>query len=230
LPNAISCYQGADTLHSPCLVMRLMGKRQIGQLQPFELVITIVIAELAVIPMSDTGIPLLNGIVGILALMAVQILLSLIDLHNEKARAIICGRPIILIQNGKPVLDAMRKARININDLLEQLRAKEYPNVSDIAYAILETNGSISVIPKADVRPPSAKELGTPVTQPHYPIGLIMDGKVIEKNLQMAGISINVLKQKAEEQQITDLKDVFFAQYTTDGRIDFFLKEDDPAQ
>jgi len=124
----------------------------------------------------------------------------------------------------------MRKARININDLLEQLRAKEYPNVSDIAYAILETNGSISVIPKADVRPPSAKELGTPVAQPHYPIGLIMDGKVIEKNLQMAGISINVLKQKAEEQQITDLKDVFFAQYTTDGRIDFFLKEDDPAQ
>ena len=106
------------------LVMRLMGKRQIGQLQPFELVITIVIAELAVIPMSDTGIPLLNGIVGILALMAVSILLSLIDLHNEKARAIICGWPIILIQNGKPVLDAMRKARININDLLEQLRLK----------------------------------------------------------------------------------------------------------
>ncbi|HAF17098.1 MAG: YetF domain-containing protein [Thermacetogeniaceae bacterium] len=212
------------------LVMRLMGKRQIGQLQPFELVITIVIAELAVIPMSDTGIPLLNGIVGILALMAVQILISLIDLHNEKARAIICGKPVILIQNGKPVLEALRKARININDLLEQLRAKEYPNVSDIAYAILETNGSISVIPKADVKPPSAKDLGTPVAQPHYPIGLIMDGKVIEKNLQMAGISINVLRQKAEERQITDLKDVFFAQYTTDGNIDFFMKEEDPAQ
>ena len=85
------------------VVMRLMGKRQIGQLQPFELVITIVIAELAVIPMSDTGIPLINGIVGILVLMVVQIIISLIILYSEKARKIICGNPIILINNGKPV-------------------------------------------------------------------------------------------------------------------------------
>ncbi|MDD4262798.1 MAG: DUF421 domain-containing protein, partial [Syntrophaceticus schinkii] len=135
------------------VVMRLMGKRQIGQLQPFELVITIVIAELAVIPMSNTGIPLINGVIGILVLMAAQILISLIILHSEKARKIICGTPIILINNGKPVREMMRLVRININDLLEKLRSKEYPNISDVAYAVLETNGSISVIPKADVKP-----------------------------------------------------------------------------
>lgn len=211
-------------------VMRLMGKRQIGQLQPFELVITIVIAELAVIPMSNTGIPLANGIVGILVLMAVQILLSLIILHSEKARGIVCGTPAILINNGKPVRNIMRRVRININDLLEQLRSKEYPNISDIAYAVLETNGSISVIPKADAKPPTAKDLGTPVDEPHFPISLIMDGKVNLQNLQLAGITLDVLQQQAQVQQINDLREVFFAQYTTEGKIDFFLKGKDDYQ
>jgi len=206
------------------VVMRLMGKRQIGQLQPFELVITIVIAELAVIPMSDTGIPLINGIVGILVLMVVQIIISLIILYSEKARKIICGNPIILINNGKPVREMMRLVRINISDLLEQLRNKEYPNISDIAYAVLETNGSISVIPKADVKPPTARDLGTPVEEPHFPISVIMDGKVILRNLQLVGITLDVLQQQAQAQQINDLREVFFAQYTTEGKIDFFLK------
>lgn len=206
------------------VVMRLMGKRQIGQLQPFELVITIVIAELAVIPMSDTGIPLINGIVGILVLMVVQIIISLIILYSEKARKIICGNPIILINNGKPVREMMRLVRINISDLLEQLRSKEYPNISDIAYAVLETNGSISVIPKADVKPPTARDLGTPVDEPHFPISVIMDGKVILQNLQLVGITLDVLQQQAQAQQINDLREVFFAQYTTEGKIDFFLK------
>lgn len=207
------------------MVMRLMGKRQIGQLQPFELVITIVIAELAVIPMSNTGIPLANGIIGILVLMAVQILFSLINLHSEKARSVICGTPTILIKNGKPDRDAMRRVRININDILEQLRSKEYPNVSDIAYAVLETNGSINVIPKADVKPPTAKDLGVPVSQPGFPISLIMDGKVNLKNLQIAGITMDVLLQEAGKQGIDDLRQVFFAQYTTEGKVDFFLNE-----
>ena len=209
------------------VVMRLMGKRQIGQLQPFELVITIVIAELAVIPMSNTGIPLINGIVGILVLMAVQIVLSLIILYSEKARKVICGNPIILVNNGKPVREMMRLVRINISDLLEQLRSKEYPNISDIAYAVLETNGSISVIPKADVKPPTAKDLGTPVEDPHFPISVIMDGKVMLENLKLAGITIDVLQQQAQAQQINDLREVFFAQYTTEGNIDFYLKGED---
>lgn len=101
-------------------VMRLMGKRQIGQLQPFELVIVIVIAELAVIPMSNTGIPLLNGIVGILVLMAAQILISMLILYSERARAIICGKPVILINNGKPVREMLHRVRINMDDLMEQ--------------------------------------------------------------------------------------------------------------
>jgi predicted AAA+ superfamily ATPase len=105
-------------------VMRLMGKRQIGQLQPFELVIVIVIAELAVIPMSNTGIPLLNGIVGILVLMAAQILISMLILYSERARAIICGKPVILINNGKPVREMLHRVRINMDDLYSYERER----------------------------------------------------------------------------------------------------------
>ncbi|HHW40450.1 MAG TPA: DUF421 domain-containing protein [Syntrophomonadaceae bacterium] len=206
------------------VVMRLMGKRQIGQLQPFELVITIVIAELAVIPMSNTGIPLSNGIIGILVLLAAEIFLSLLVLHSEPARKIICGTPTILINNGKLMTRTMRRLRVNLNDLLEQLRSKEYPNVSDIAYAVLENNGTLSVIPRASVKPPAAKDLGTAVTEPRFPITLILDGHVNLHNLQLAGITVDTLMQQAEARGIDDLRDVFFAQLTTDGTIDFHLK------
>jgi len=203
------------------IVMRLMGKRQIGQLQPFELVIAIVLAELAVIPMSDTGIPLTNGIIGILVLLAAEIFLSLLSLHSEKARGIICGTPTILVYNGKPVPEAMRRVRLNMNDLLEQLRNKEYPNISDVAYAILETNGSLSVIPKS----PGDQAVDNTQTQPVLPVTLIVDGKVNLKNLKFAKISMEQLIQQARNQQINDLRDVFFAQLTTKGQFDFYPKE-----
>jgi uncharacterized membrane protein YcaP (DUF421 family) len=207
------------------LVMRLMGKRQIGQLQPFELVVTIVIAELAVIPMSDPGIPLINGIIGILVLLAAEIFLSLVVLHSEKARAIICGVPTILIEDGRPVYRNMHRLRMNLNDLLEQLRDKEYPNVSDIAYAFLENNGTLSVIPKAGARPPTVKDLGmAAITDPTCPITLVLDGEINRKNLQIAGITEDSLLQQARSQQIENTKDIFFAQYNTEGQIDFYLK------
>ncbi len=210
------------------LVMRLMGKRQIGQLQPFELVVTIVIAELAVIPMSNTGIPLTNGIIGILVLLAAEVFLSLIVLYSEKARGIICGVPTILIENGRPIPENMRKLRMNLNDLLEQLRNKEYPNISDIAYAFLENNGTLSIIPKAGARPPTVKDLGmATVKDPNLPTTLILDGKINQKNLQIAGITKDTLLSQAQSQsqQIQNPEDIFFAQYNTEGQIDFYPKK-----
>lgn len=206
------------------IVIRLMGKRQIGQMQPFELVITIVLAELAVIPMSDPGIPLTNGVIGILVLLASERFLSLISLHSEKARGLICGTPTILIKNGKPVPEAMQMHRITMNDLLEKLRGKEYPNVSDVAFAILETNGTLSVIPQVANNPPTAESQGQASFQPSLPVSLIIDGKVNLKNLEEAKISIDRLIQEAKKQQIDDLRDVFFAQLTTRGQLDFYHK------
>ncbi|NLW06422.1 MAG: DUF421 domain-containing protein [Clostridia bacterium] len=197
------------------IVLRLMGKRQVGQMQPFELVIAIVLAELAVIPMSDTGIPLSNGLIGILVLLAAERFLSLISLHSEKVRALICGTPTILIENGKPVPETMQKQRINMNDLLEKLRGKEYPNLSDVAYAILETNGTLSIIPK---------EINQSGSQPQLPITLIIDGNVNLRNLKQANMSLEQLVAAAREQQINDLGEVFFAQLTTRGQLDFYRK------
>lgn len=206
------------------VVMRLMGKRQIGQLQPFELVITIVIAELAVLPMSNTGIPLTNGIIGILVLLATEVFISLITLKSEWVRALVCGTPTLLINNGKLIPEAMQRLRMNLNDLLEQLRSKEYPNVSDISFAVLENNGTLSVIPKADVKPPTARDLGRAVPQPLFPVTLIMDGNVNLANLKLAGIAVDSLVAQARAQQIADLRDVFFAQLTTQGQIDWHLR------
>jgi uncharacterized membrane protein YcaP (DUF421 family) len=201
-----------------------MGKRQIGQLQPFELVITIVIAELAVLPMNNLGIPITNGIIGILMLLAVEVLISLLVLKNERIRALVCGTPTVLINNGRLLPEAMERLRVNVNDLLEQIRSKEYPNVSDIAFAVLENNGALSVIPKADITPPTARDLGRAVTQPLFPVTLIADGNVNLNNLKLAGLTLDTLLSQARSQQITDLREVFFAQLTTRGQIDWHLR------
>jgi uncharacterized membrane protein YcaP (DUF421 family) len=204
--------------------MRLMGKRQIGQLQPFELVITIVIAELAVLPMNNLGIPITNGVIGILVLLAAEILISLLALKSERVRALVCGTPTMLINNGRLLPEAMQRLRVNLNDLLEQIRSKEYPDVSDIAFAVLENNGALSVIPKTDAQPPTNRDLDRTVSQPLFPVTLIMDGNVNLKNLKLAGLGVDALIAEAKLQQIPDLREVFFAQLTTRGQIDWHFR------
>ena len=134
------------------VVMRLMGKREIGQLQPFELAIAIMIADLATIPMADTGVPITNGIVPILGLLVMHLLISTINLKSMKAREIICGKPRILVYRGKIDEKALKKERFTLNELQERLRDKNIVNISDVEYAILETNGQISVIENPNKR------------------------------------------------------------------------------
>ncbi len=122
------------------IVMRLMGKREIGQLQPFELAISIMIADLASIPMTDTGIPIFNGIVPILGLLVMHLIISVLNLKSLKAREIICGKPSILIYRGKINEEALKKERFTINELEERLRGNNVVNLGDVEYAILETS------------------------------------------------------------------------------------------
>ena len=129
------------------VVLRLMGKRQVGQLQPSELVVALIIADLAAVPMSEVGIPLINGIIPIITLFIMEELLSYISMKSERARGLISGKPSILIERGTIIEDELRRIRYNINDLLEQLRLKNFSNVEDVSYAILETSGQLSVIP-----------------------------------------------------------------------------------
>ena len=137
--------------------------------------------------MNNLGIPITNGVIGILMLLAAEVFISLLVLKSEWVRALVCGTPTVLINNGRLLPEAMQRLRVNVNDLLEQIRSKEYPNVSDIAFAVLENNGALSVIPKADVTPPTARDMGRAVTQPLFPVTLIADGNVNLNNLKLAG-------------------------------------------
>lgn len=204
--------------------IRIMGKRQVGELQPFELVVTIMIAELASVPMENTGTPLLNGIVPILALLLAEVFISYITLKSERARTIVCGSPSIVIQNGKIVQRELAWLRYNVNDLLEQLREKNIVNVSDVEFAILETNGQLSVIPKPQKRPVTAEDLNLSTRYEGLPYTLIMDGHIQHKNLAKAGVDINWLLQQLEIRGLKP-KDVFFAYLDSQRNLQIEEKE-----
>lgn len=178
------------------IVMRLMGKREIGQLQPFELAISIMIADLATIPMADTGIPIGNGIIPILGLLVMHLLISLINLKSIKLREIICGKPRILIYRGKIQEEALIKERFTINELQERIRSQNIVNLGDVEYAILETSGQITVIEKPNKRQATPEDFGIMPEYEGIPYDLIVDGKIMKKNLKAIGKSYNWLKEE----------------------------------
>lgn len=169
------------------IVMRFMGKREIGQLQPFELAISIMIADLASIPMTETGIPITRGIVPILGLLVVHLLISLINLKSIKAREIICGKPRILIYRGKIDEKALIKERFTINELEEQLRDKDVFDIGDVEYAILETSGQLTVIQKPNKRTTTPEDFNIMPEYEGIPYDLVLDGKIMYKNLKAIG-------------------------------------------
>ncbi|MGI6344795.1 MAG: DUF421 domain-containing protein [Bacillota bacterium] len=201
------------------IVMRLMGKRQVGEMQPYELVVAVLIAELAAIPMENTDIPLINGLVPIIVLLLLQMGLSEVALWSETARKLICGTPAILIRNGEIEQEEMRRLRVNLNDLLEQLRDKGYPNLADVDYAILENNGQLSVIPKAGKGPVTADDLGIEVSPTGLPISLILDGRVNQRNLQLSGLTPAELEKMVLEHGCQSFSEVFFANIDETGSV-----------
>ena len=175
------------------IVMRLMGKREIGQLQPFELAIAIMIADLASIPMADTGVPISNGIVPILGLLVMHLIISIINLKSIKAREIMCGKPRILIYRGKIDEHALKKERFTLNELQERLRDKNIVNIFDVEYAILETSGQISVIEKSNKRYTIPEDFGINPEYEGIPYDLVVDGKVMTENLKQLNKDYNWL-------------------------------------
>lgn len=206
--------------------MRLMGKRQIGELQPFELVVAIMISELASVPMQNTGIPLINGIIPILTLLIAQILTSFIALKSSGARAVICGKPSILIENGKIKEENLRKEMYTLNDLLEQLRIKNVPNIADVEFAILETNGQLSVIPKSQKRPVTAEDLNLSTKYEGLPLDLVIDGTANQKNLKKANLDTQWLSAELKKHGIDSISNVLFASLDSEGNLYFQGKQD----
>lgn len=206
-----------------------MGKRQIGQLQPYELVLAVIIAELVVVPMEDIAKPLTAGIVPVVVLVSAELIISYVSLKSERVRRLVCGKPSVVVEHGRIVESELRRSRLNLNDLLEQLRLKNYANVADVEFAILETGGQLSVIPKADKRPVNPTDLSLAVSQEKLPVTVIMDGKVNYANLKKAGLSQNWLDAMLANNNIADPSQVFFASIESDGQVFIQLKEKDGA-
>ena len=209
------------------VVMRVMGKREIGQLQPMELVVALMIADLAAIPMQNTGIPLLSGLIPIIVLMAAQITLSLVSMKSPKIRDIVDGRPSVVLKNGWIMESELRRLRYSINDLLEQLRAKNFPNPADVEFAILETNGQLSVIPKSQKRPVQPSDLHIDTDYEGMPLTLVSDGVLNRKNLRQVNLDEKWLRDALRNQGVDDLKNIFFANLDTSGKLTYQLKAGD---
>ena len=204
------------------VVMRLMGKREIGQLQPFELAISIMIADLASIPMTEIGIPIFNGIVPILGLLVMHLILSLINLKSLKAREIICGKPSILIYRGKINEKELKKERFTINELEERLRGNNVVNLGDVEYAILETSGQVTVIQKPEKRNTIPEDFNIVPEYEGIPYYLVVDGKVMNKNLKAIGKNYNWLKKQVEK---FDIKPEEALVVTIDGKGQIFCQK-----
>ena len=168
-------------------VIRLMGKRQIGQMEPSEFVVTMLAANLASIPIQDGAIPLLTGIVPIVTILGIELVLSSLCLRSMGLRRLLCGKPVILIEEGRILQQNLRKTRVTMDELTEALREKDVLDLRSVQYAILETNGKVSVLLHAKDYPASAREAGIQV-KPHFlPITIISDGKLLKTNLKLAG-------------------------------------------
>lgn len=166
--------------------VRLMGKRQIGEMEPTEFVVTMLVANLAAIPMQDGGIPLFSGLVPILTVLAMELVLSGLTLRSIFFRRLLCGKPVILIDNGQIIQENMRRTRITLDELVGQLREKDVLDIRAVQFAILETNGNLSVFPYAKERPASAKDAGIEVKPKHLPVTVVEDGYVSQENLRRA--------------------------------------------
>lgn len=167
-------------------VIRLMGKRQIGQMEPSEFVVTMLVADLAAIPMQDGGVPLLAGLVPILTVLSMELILSSLSLRSLKLRRVLCGKPVILIENGNILQDNLQNTRITLDELAGHLRQKDVLDIGTVQFAILETNGNLSVFPFPDARPASAKDAGIDTSAQFLPVTVISDGCIIKENLKKA--------------------------------------------
>ncbi len=205
--------------------MKSMGKRQLGQLQPFELVVVLIVSDMATIAMQSNMTPLLNSVVPIATIALLELLFSLLCLISQRIRILLCGKPVILIQQGILQENNMRKLRVNLNDLQELSRAQGYFDLSAIDTAIMETNGQLSVLPKTEQRP---MELGDYCASPEKEVPgelLILDGKINRNGLKALGYDETWLKQRLAKAHAGQPKDLFLAGLDAKGKLFWQRKE-----
>ncbi len=209
------------------LGLRLMGKRQIGELEPTELVLTMLISDLAAVPMQDFGIPLLNGVVPIITLLALSMLLSYGCMRSIRLRRLVCGSPTTLIKNGVLQQSAMRANRFTLDELIEELRSQGVTDLMSVKYAILETDGQLSVLLYPAEQPATPRQLGRAVKDDLFlPQVLINDGRVLDSALTYRGLSRSWLMQSLAERGFHRADEILLFTIDDAGKILCIQKEE----
>ena len=213
----ISFIRAVILLVTVIISLRLMGKRQIGELQPTELVVTILLSEIAVVPMQDNDIPMLNSMIAVCVLVGIEILLGAVSVKSDRFRSILQGNSVLLIKDGVPDQKNMKKLRYNLDDVLEALRQKDVFDMADVQYAFAETNGSLSVLLKPEKRPLSAGSAGKTPEDTGVAEALVMDGRIIGRRLKESAVTAEQLRHIIEQ---TGLKqeDIFLLTVNKKGQ------------
>lgn len=202
------------------LVVRIMGKRELGQLQPFEFVVAILIADLVSVPMSNTGVPIFYGIIPVLTLLVAHLTISQLSLKSTKFRNLICGKAEIVISNGIVDELMLRNLRYNLDDLFEQLRANDVFSIEDVEYAILETSGRLSLLLKANKQPPLVEDFDIKSKEDVWvPRHIIMDGEINKVELNLSGLTKDILNQKIINMGYSGISDIFICTVNKDERL-----------
>ena len=205
--------------------IRLMGKRQVGELEPSELVLALLIADLAAVPMQDFGIPLLTGLIPILTLLCLTMALSVLTMRSVRFRAVLCGRPSVIVENGKLRQSEMKKNRFTVDELMEELRMQGITDLSTVKYAILETNGQLSVLPYAAQQPVTAQQMGLTPQEPGLPMVIINDGRLITRSLYSRGLNEEWLEKQLRQHHVKGTQDVFLLTVDEENRVYLSKKE-----
>ena len=208
--------------------IRLMGKRQIGQLEPSEFVLSLLIADLAAVPMQDFGIPIIMGVIPIVTLLCLSTILSVMTVRSIRLRALLCSRPSIVVQDGKILEREMVKNRFTVDELMEELRGTGITDLDSVKYAVLETTGRISVIQKKEAQPPSASELGVPVVDTGLPVIVVSDGRILSENMKVRNLSEVWLQDQLAARGVEKISDVFLMTVDEAGKVYLSKREDGP--
>ena len=206
--------------------LRLTGKRQIGQLEPIEFVLMMLLSDLASVPMQDFGLPLLQGVIPIATLLAMSTLLSGISLLSIRFRSLICGEPTIIIRDGTLQQAAMKRSRLTLDEVLEELRVQGVSSLDSVKYAILETSGQLSVLLRADVQPATPRQLGPNVADDVFLPAIIIDnGRLMAKNMEKMGLNDKWLQKQLKANGVRRVEDVFLMTADRNGSVVLAKKE-----
>jgi len=210
------------------LSLRIMGKRQMSQLEPSELVVAVLISDIAASPIIDEHVSLSEGIIPVVTLVICEVIVAVAMLKSVRFRSLMFGKPAILIENGVIDQSQMKKNRITIDELTEGLRAQGITDISTVKYAILETDGSLNILPYPAENPVTAKLMGINPEDPGYPVIVIDDGRVINENLALKGLDEKWLKKELKKRNIGNEREVFLLTVDDLGRTYFAAKRKQP--